>query len=291
MESRTIDLTSHAWMRDLATSARHPRSPTPVVAGTALVVSMAAGAAGVVTLLSSTPLSSAPIPELATAVSAGAIAGLLLERRALERRLRSARVRSIDAADIERQRIQRDLHDGAQQRIVSVKVHLALLAQRQQKGSDREAVDWLGIVLEDALAEIRSVTRDGRPYLLHRLGVPASLRTLAAITPNPVTIDVDGFDRYAPDLERTVYFCCVEALQNVVKHAGPSAAVQIRLAQQKARVTFDVVDSGCGFDADAARGGDGITNISDRVAALGGRLKVESRPGVGTRIRGEIPIA
>jgi len=242
-------------------------------------------------VLDNTLLSVRPLLAVATAIGAGTTVFLLMHHRGLERELRRARVRSVKAMDIERQRIQRDLHDSAQQRLVSVKIRLALMAERVATESERAAFERLSGELDNALAEIRSVTWGDQSALLHRLGVPAALRTLAASTPVPVSLEVDGFTRYSPRIERSVYFCCVEALQNVVKHAGPHAATRIRLAHRRDVLTFDVEDAGQGFDPDTAPRGEGFRNIADRVAALDGRVSIESRPGSGTRVSGEIPVA
>ena len=224
------------------------------------------------------------------ALSLGLLVYLQLESRALEHELRTARVRSVDATDLERQRIQRDLHDSAQQRLVSVRIHLGLLAQQVEQDDERETIEQLGRDLDAALGEIRAVTREGYPQLLLRNGVAASLRTAASNAPLPVTIEADGFGRYPHRLERSVYFCCLEALQNVVKHAGQNAVARIRLIGGTGRIVFEVEDSGVGFDPARVRAGDGLVNLADRVETMHGRLTVDSRPGLGTRIRGEIPI-
>jgi signal transduction histidine kinase len=265
-------------------SARHAKPARLVVAGASVATAVATA------LLDDALLTTRPLFALATAIGAGTTVFFLLQRRVLERDLRRARVRSVKAMDLERQRIQRDLHDSAQQRIISVKIRLAMIADTVPT-SDREALERIGHELDDALGEIRAVTWGNLTAQLHRLGVAASLRTLAASTPVPVTVEVDGFGRYSPRVERSVYFCCAEALQNVVKHAGPRAAARIRLSHRQDCVSFEVEDTGRGFDPHTGRRGEGIRNISDRVAALNGRSSIDSRPGFGTLVRGEIPIA
>jgi signal transduction histidine kinase len=106
----------------------------------------------------------------------------------------------------------------------------------------------------------------------------------------PVSVDAEGVGRYPEDIERNVYFCCLEALQNVVKHAGRDAVARVRLSGTASKVVFEVEDSGVGFDPTRVKRGDGLVNLADRVSALHGRLTVDSRPGMGTRIRGEIPV-
>ena len=227
---------------------------------------------------------------LVLAIAIGLLAYLQLESRVLQRELRSARVRSVDARDLERQRIQRDLHDSAQQRLVSVRIHLGLLAESAEDPKDRATIDRLGYDLDSALKEIGAVTRDGTPELLRLKGIATSLRAAALHSSAPVTIEAEGFGRYPDPVERNIYFCCLEAVQNVVKHGGRNAKVRIRLTGTPSKAVFEVADSGVGFDPTRATKGEGLINLADRVSAMHGRLTVDSRPGMGTRIRGEIPV-
>jgi signal transduction histidine kinase len=232
-------------------------------------------------------------PEIVLLLAAAAIWLVSLwyvERRAFEKELRSARVRLLDAGDAERLRIQRDLHDSAQQRLISVRIRLGLLAGSAATTEERQRLDQLGRDLEDALVDIRSVTRAGSPELLAKFGVPSCLRSAASASPVPVRIEAVGFGRLDPRVEQGVYYCCLEALQNVIKHAGPHALALIRLRRTSDRVTFDVEDSGLGFDPYRVQRGAGLTNLADRVAVMQGRLWIDSRPGFGTRIRGDIPL-
>ena len=234
-------------------------------------------------------LADTPLQFLPLAIALAGVIWLRLESWSLERDLRRARVRAIDAMDAERARIQRDLHDSAQQRLVSARIHVGLLAQRIET-ADRAAVEQVGRELDAALAEIRSVTRDGSPLLLLRNGVTDTLRSMAAHSSRPVTVESVNFGRYEPRLERGIYYCCVEAIQNVVKHAGPKAIAHIRLVGEQDRISFFVDDSGVGFDPTRVQTGAGLVNLADRVDVMGGRLTIDSHPGMGTRIHGEIPI-
>jgi signal transduction histidine kinase len=232
-------------------------------------------------------------PEMVLMLTAAAIwLGSLwyVEWRTLGRELQTARVRLIDAGDAERLRIQRDLHDSAQQRLISVRIRLGLLADAASSSDERDRLQQLGRDLEDALSDIRSVTRAGSPELLARYGVPSCLRSAASGSPVPVRIEAVGFGRLEPGIERGVYYCCLEALQNVVKHAGPEAVARIRLRRTSTNVVFEVEDSGRGFDPYRVERGDGLTNLADRLAVMHGRLWIDTRPGMGTRIRGEIPL-
>jgi signal transduction histidine kinase len=231
-----------------------------------------------------------PLELLPFAISIAGAVWFSIEIRHLERDLRRARVRALDAVDAERQRISRDLHDSAQQRLVSTRIHLGLLAQAAEAPEDCEAIERIGRELDAALAEIRDVTRDSSPQLLLRDGVVESLRAVADHTPREVTIESVGFGRYEPKLERAVYFSCLEALQNAVKHGGPSAAVWVRLVGEPHQVAFSVDDSGAGFDPGRVSAGAGLMNVADRVDVLGGHLTIDSLPGMGTRIRAVIPL-
>ena len=243
-------------------------------------------------VLLAVPVLQAPAASAVLLVSLwlGGMVWALARTTGLQRDLRQARVRALDARDLERRRIQRDLHDSAQQRLVSVRIQLGLLAERAASDDDRASIDQLGRGLEEALADIRSVTRDGAPRTLAGFGVGEALRSVAAEAALPVVIDADGFGRHPPEIERAVYYSCVEALQNSVKHGGPNAAVRIGLRGSPSGISFVVEDSGVGFVAGQARSGAGLQNLADRVGALGGRLTVDSHVGTGTRIRGEIPL-
>jgi signal transduction histidine kinase len=233
---------------------------------------------------------SAPaIAYLPLGMSAFGLAWLHIRSVTLERELRRARVRAIDAMDTERLRIQRDLHDSAQQRLVSARIRLGLLKEHLVPDAERRAVDQVGDDVEGALAEIRTVTQDGGPQLLVRNGIADSLRSAAAHAPVDVHIEAHGVERYAPAVERSVYYCCLEALQNVVKHAGSRAGVRIRLVGQHHRLSFSIDDSGVGFDPARVEPGVGLTNLADRVEVMGGHLVVDSHPGLGTRIEADIP--
>jgi signal transduction histidine kinase len=234
-------------------------------------------------------LEETPFQFLPLALAIGGLIWLRAESITLERDLRRARVRALDAIDAERARIQRDLHDSAQQRLVSVRIHMGLLAQSAATREERAAMEQLGRDLDSAIAEIRNVTRDGSPELLLRNGVAESIRSVAAHTPRKVTVETVNFGRYAPQIERGIYFCCIEALQNVVKHAGPTAVVRIRLVGEPRRVSFSVDDSGVGFDQARNQTGVGLVHLADRVHVMGGDLTIDSYPGMGTRIRAEVP--
>src|SRR4051794_14289626 len=232
-----------------------------------------------------------PLQFLPLIVAFGGILWLRLRSISLEKDLRRARVRALDAGDLERQRIQHDIHDSAQQRLVSVRIHLGLLAADASSPEGRAVIEELGRDLDAALADIRNVTRQESPELLRQNGVVESIRAVAAHAPVSVTVESIAFGRYSPQIERGVYYSCLEALQNAVKHGGGKAVVRIRLVGEPHRITFSVDDSGVGFDPSRAHAGSGLVNLADRVDVLGGHLTVDSLRGMGTRIYGEIPVA
>jgi signal transduction histidine kinase len=228
-----------------------------------------------------------PLQAILAGLVAGIAADLAFARSSLEKALEAERARAVQALDFERQRIQRDLHDSVQQRLVSVRIRMGMLAQRHRR--ERASLTVLARDVDAALREIRSVTLHGSPDLLRRVGVPASLRSAAASSIVPVVIDAPGFGRFTPPIEQNLYFCCLEAIQNVIKHAGARQA-WIRLRRERSRVTFEIEDVGRGFDPAHVNPGEGLRNMADRIALLGGSLSIDTTPEHGTLIRGEIPI-
>jgi signal transduction histidine kinase len=213
-----------------------------------------------------------------------------LQRQAEE--LRASRARVVAAADEERRRIERDLHDGAQQHLVSVAVNLRLA--RELAGSDpagaRAVLEELAGEVQDALREFRDLAHGIYPPVLVDRGLVEGLRAAVLRAPMRGRVEAAGIGRYSPELEATVYFCCLEALQNASKHAGDGARTTIRLWEAGCSLRFEVADDGVGFDLRLAASGTGLTNMSDRLGALGGRLSVRSSPGAGTRVLGTLPL-
>ena len=205
--------------------------------------------------------------------------------------LRDARQRIIAAADEERRRIERDLHDGAQQRLVALRIHLGLAGElmRDDPARGPELVRELGAEAEEALQEVRSLAHGVYPSLLADQGLTEALRALARN--GSLVSRVNGsVGRFAPEIESAVYFCCLEALQNVTKHAVGATAVTISIVENEG-LRFEVVDDGPGFEPDGVRPGAGLTNMRDRLAAVGGELLIASEPGVGTTVSGTIPLS
>jgi signal transduction histidine kinase len=224
------------------------------------------------------------------AIAAAAIVPIYVHEVALQLRVRQARRRETTATDIERHRIERALGEGAERRLTRARVDLATLARRVDVGDTRLQIAALADELDAALSEIRSITLDEALGLLAQQGLAAALRGIAQLVPVNVSVRTGVFRRYPAALERAMYFCCLEALQNVTKHGGPIARARIRLVDRPGSVFFSVVDSGVGFDTTGATSGMGMSNLADRVALLGGQLHVQSKPGCGTCVRAEIPI-
>jgi signal transduction histidine kinase len=206
--------------------------------------------------------------------------------------LRAAQRRVALAGDAERRRIERDLHDGAQQRLMALRLELGLLEERVRDDPKRatEMLRSLRLELDDALQELRELAHGLYPPLLASDGLEAALVATARRSAIPVTIDASGMTRAPREIESTAYFCCLEALQNAAKHAGPDARAVIELRMEKGCLSFSVRDDGAGFDLGDMRPGYGLINLRDRVSALGGDASVTSAPGAGTMVTGRVPL-
>jgi signal transduction histidine kinase len=203
--------------------------------------------------------------------------------------LRRSQSRLVRATDEARHRVERDLHDGAQQQLIAITVQLRVLqelARTQPERAERLA-GQLVEHMQVALTELRAIAHGIYPPELTQHGLEHALRDVARRAPRPTTVESEGLGRYPTAVEATVYFCCLEALQNVGKHAGETATVTIRLRAQP-DLEFVVHDDGVGF-APSARPGRGLENINDRLTAHGGALAIATSPGAGTTVRGTIP--
>jgi signal transduction histidine kinase len=218
-------------------------------------------------------------------------AALTAELRATIDELRASRRRLVEAQDAERRKIERNLHDGAQQQLIAVTIQLALLAE---SADDPAAVRELAPVVKDgvraALGELRDLARGIYPPLLADQGLISALQAQARKASLPVEIDADGIGRYPQDAEAAVYFCTLEALQNITKYASASRA-KVGLSCSEGSLQFTVTDDGTGFDTATTRHGTGLQGMADRLAALGGALQVRSQPGHGTTLSGVLPVS
>jgi signal transduction histidine kinase len=206
--------------------------------------------------------------------------------------LRASRQRLVTAQDEERRRLERNIHDGAQQQLVALAVKLNLVETFSEKSPPkaREMASQAKAELQHALDDLRDLARGIYPPLLADKGLAAALEAQAQKAPMPVTVDPDGVGRYPQEAEAAAYFCVLEALQNVAKYADASS-VTVRLGQENGNLVFTVVDDGRGFDPATTPHGSGLQNMSDRLEALGGSVAVASKPGQGTTVTGRIPIA
>ena len=216
---------------------------------------------------------------------------LSAQTAALLREVRESRARIQSSADDERRRIEQDLHDGAQQRLVALRIKLGLAAERTgEADASAELLRDLGNEVDAALDEVRSLARGIYPAPLADWGLVEALRSAALASTLPTAVLAAGVGRYPREVESAAYFCCLEALQNVSKHARGATAVVIDLSDDGA-LHFEVRDDGVGFDPATVAGGVGLTGMRDRVAAVGGEVTIESRPGHGTRVRATIPLS
>ncbi len=234
-------------------------------------------------------IAAAPIHDANGAfVGAMAVLSDISDRKRQQEELRASRARIVQAADDARRRLERDLHDGAQQRLVALSVSLRLAEAKLAADPETAGRVLTGAREELALAleELRELARGIHPAVLTERGLAAAVEGLVDRTPLPVEVDLSG-TRLPPPIEAALYYVTAESLTNVVKYAGARAAA-VRLETTGRAVTLEVSDDGAG-GADPARGS-GLRGLADRVEALDGRLAVESPPGKGTRIRAEIPL-
>jgi signal transduction histidine kinase len=242
--------------------------------------------------LSVTMPSNDPIDEPRAELVGGlaAQAGLVLSNVGLLEDLRESRRRLVAAQDLERRKLERNIHDGAQQQLVALAVKLRLARSVLEKDPARVdgMLDQLATETQQALEDLRDLARGIYPPLLADQGLGAALEAQARRSPVPVKVEAKGVGRYPPEVEAAVYFSCLEALQNVAKYAGASAAT-VALREGPGRLEFRIHDDGVGFDADATSYGTGLQGIADRLATLGGALAVASMPGRGTAITGSLP--
>ena len=221
----------------------------------------------------------------------GVTAVMLLENARLVDQLQASRARIVYSAERERLRLERDLHDGAQQRLMAIELKLA--AAREDAGTS-ELADQLDDVAEEAstaVQELRELAHGIYPALLRERGLADALRAAA----NGSAIPVDVIDRKsgrAPAAaEAAVYYCCLEAVQNAAKHGGAGTTATLTLSRRPGHLDFEVIDDGAGFDLARHADGEGLLNMRDRIGAVGGTLDVDSSAGEGTTVAGSVPVA
>jgi signal transduction histidine kinase len=218
-------------------------------------------------------------------------AGLVLRNVRLIEELRASRRRIVTAQDERAKQLERNLHDGAQQQLVALGVQLALARRLADRDAPEMAatLDGLQTAATDALENLRDLARGIYPPLLADQGLLVALEAQARKAALPVEVEGEGIGRYPQEVEAAVYFCCLEALQNVAKYANASSA-RVHLADRGGSITFEVADDGTGFDPGRTPLGTGLQGMKDRLEALGGKLEIRSRPGSGTTVTGRVPV-
>jgi signal transduction histidine kinase len=218
-------------------------------------------------------------------------AGLVLRNARLIEELRASRTRLVKAQDEERRKLERNIHDGAQQQLVaiSVKLGLARTLLHQDEARALGTIEALQADAQEALENLRDLARGIFPPLLADQGLAAALSAQARKIPLPVEVRADGLGRYPKEVEAAVYFCALEALQNATKYAGATRAV-VHVANGTDGLRFSVEDDGRGFDLATTPAGTGLRGMADRLDALGGHLEVRSAPGRGTSVEGTLPL-
>jgi signal transduction histidine kinase len=212
-----------------------------------------------------------------------------LRRQADE--LRASRARVVASGDAERRRVERNLHDGAQQHLVALAVNLRLTKDVVTEDPEMAAqmLDELGEAVQETIRELRELAHGIYPPLLVDSGLGEALKAVVNRSPLDTELITEGIGRYGGDVEAAVYFCCLEALQNAGKHA-PSSHVVVRVWEESGSLLFEVRDDGPGFDVRTAQRGHGYVNMMDRLGAIGGAVRWESEIGHGTAIRGSLPL-
>jgi signal transduction histidine kinase len=237
---------------------------------------------------------SALAEDRALVQTAGSYALAALENEHLSGELRSSledlaesRAHGVAAEYRARHKLERDLHDGAQQRLVALRLKLSLLEEHDPARA--EAIHALGEDIDATIDEVRSFARGVYPSLLTQTGLAEALRAAGRSSALPTSVGADGLGRYPPELEATAYFFCSEALQNAAKHARGATLVTILLSADR-DLRFEIRDDGAGFDVQTTPFGSGLNNLRDRLAAVGGTMTLRSALGQGTSIEGSIPL-
>jgi signal transduction histidine kinase len=211
-------------------------------------------------------------------------------RNASLRELAASRARLSEASDRERRKLERDLHDGAQQRLMAIQIKLRLLKDATEDELLSDRLDAIGSDAEAAVEELRDLAHGIYPPVLRSFGIADALRSFALKAPIPVKVNDAGIGRCSRTVEAAIYFCAMEAVQNTIKHAGDGAHVTITLGRDGRRAHFVIADDGAGIAASASRDGEGLLGMRDRIAAVGGELGIVSSPGAGTMVRGTVPL-
>ena len=217
-------------------------------------------------------------------------AGLKAALRESRRELVDARARIIQASDRGRRELERDLHDGAQQRLTAIQIRLRLAQERAVDEDLARQLESISADLEFAVDELRDLARGIYPSVLSDLGLADAVRSLVIRAPIQIGVIDEGIGRCPAPVEAAVYFCALEAVQNAIKHAGGDARVTVALSRSlSGEIQFEVSDDGVGMTMPIRPAGIGLISMRDRIGAVGGELEITSTPGRGTSVRGTIP--
>jgi signal transduction histidine kinase len=219
------------------------------------------------------------------------LAAIVSERRQSALELAESRARAAVAAAEERRRLEGELHDSAQNRLVALQIRMRLAQERNEDTSPEVAVMLGGVIdeVDEVVDELRRIAHGVSPPLLTRHGLVAALTAECAHSAVAVQLAADDVGMSEPHIELAVYLCCLESIQNAAKHAGGDATVAVRLHRADGELAFSVGDMGCGFDPRTTTPGAGLTNIRDRIEAVAGQLEIAAAPGRGTTVSGIVP--
>jgi signal transduction histidine kinase len=296
---------AHVWLRvgpELVAAGSWPteaiRDPVPIdgngspeIAGTSAVAGVRhqGDLLGALSIRKATndPVTPADESLLADVASQ---AGLVLRNVALVQDLRASRQRLVSAQDEERRKLERNIHDGAQQQLVALAIKIRLAdSLTEPEGRSKPILEQLGVDARDALEDLRDLARGIYPPLLADKGLVAALEAQARKSPVAVTVGSTDIGRFPQEIEAAVYFCVLEGLQNIAKYAQARTAL-VRVSRNATDLRFEVTDDGRGFDQAATGYGTGLQGIADRLSALDGSLDVRSAPGEGTTLAGTVPV-
>jgi PAS domain S-box-containing protein len=212
----------------------------------------------------------------------------ITDRVRLVEDLRGSRARIVEAGARERLRLERDLHDGAQNQLVAIQIKLGLARDQAGVSTVATRLDEIIKDAEKAIDELRALGHGIYPTVLRTHGLDQALHSLAAAAPVRVRVVADGVGRYAPTVEEAVFFCVREAIQNATKHGGEEPRITLAIKRRDEGFEFEVADEGPGFDPGEQSSGFGLASMRDRIAAIGGELEISSAPGQGAHIRGTV---
>lgn len=219
------------------------------------------------------------------------LAAIVSERRRAAVELAKSHARIAEAGARERRRLEGELHDSAQNRLIGLMVHLRLVKERIEPETPEVATAVAGLMqqAEGIGEELRRIAHGISPPLLATSGLVGALRAECGRSGIPVQIAAGNIGLSAPHVETAVYLCCLESIQNAAKHAGDGASVTVRLQREGNELAFSVRDTGRGFDPQIATGGAGLTSLKDRIHTVGGQVEIVAAPGLGTTVTGAVP--